>query len=542
MNSTTFTLNNQKIAWVVFFAVAISLTAFVLSVWYGPNVPFLDDYHLCLDFLNEFVASGNGVPMLFEKRNGHFFITQKLIFILDFLLFGKVDFRHFVIVNNIVFISIFYSFYCILRHFRIDHIHFIPLLFIGCVPNWYLNNHSSSFLHFSSVLFCLLSFLYLNRKTSRAFVVASFFAILAALSSGGGLLVYFAALPLVWRGFRGSYRFLWFLQFIILAVLYLLASDSGSGGDFSQIFSVGYWVILSGNFFLFFGSFFKPLYGDYHVWSVIIGVGGFLGLTYLFWNKKELLKDQPLLLSGLLMGLLLGIASAIMRSQYGLGATTSDRYRLYQFIFWAFSYLILVSVYEIKLNRWYPWILMGSFLLYGLRMKRSMAEIQFRYIQLLEGMKYYQTFNDVGQLTYRDPSTAGKILERSEELGVYAIMDQKVDLYLDQVDLDNTESVKFTIELRTVRNSNGLMHMEGWVYPEVIFQDRDRILFFVDGKGGRVYYETGPIITADSWLPVKDNSFSVTVEGRSEDERVGVALYRKGKGVIGEEFVDLKSQ
>ncbi len=540
--SPRITLRSQKMSWVVFFGVAISLTASVLSVWYGPNVPFLDDYHLCLDFLNEFVASGKELPVLFEKRNGHFFVTQKMIFILDYLLFGKVDFRHFVVINNVVFVSIFYIIYCILRNSRIEKIHFLPLLLIGCVPNFYLNNHSSSFLHFSSILFCLLAFLYLDRKSCRAFILASLFAILAALSSGGGLLVYFAALPLLWIKYERPFLLAWLLQFLILAVLYLTGHDSGSGGDFFKVFGISNWLILSGNFFLFFGSFFKPLYGNYHVWSLIIGMAGIAALTYVFWDKRKFLKHHPLLLSGLLVGLLLGFASTIMRSQYGLGSTTSDRYRLYQFIFWAFLYLLLVSMHRMKLEKCYPWVLIGSFLIYGLRMNRSVAEIHFRSMQLLEGMKYYQTFEDVGQLTYRDLNTAGRILARSKDLNIYSIEAQSFDLFFGKVEPDVSGLGILTAELDIVQRLDNFMHVEGWVYSDLDMQKRDKVLFFVEGNEGRTYYSTGPIITADNWLPVKDNSFSITIEGISGDERMGVTIYRTGIGVVGEQFVDLGSQ
>lgn len=515
---------------------------FTLSIWYAPNVPFLDDYHLCLDFLNGFVSSGHSIPVLLEKRNGHFFLTQKLIFLLDYLLFGDIDFRHFVVVNNVVFISVFYVIYRVLRNLKIEKIHFISLLLIGCVPNFYLNNHPSSFLHFSSVLLCLLTFLCLDRRTSSAFVLASFLAILAALSSGGGLLVYFAALPLVWKRFRGSFLLIWCLQFLMLVGLYLVTPDAGSGGDFSGIFRVSYWVVLSGNFFLFFGSFFKPLYGSYHFWSVIIGVGGIVGLMYMFWDKRKILKLHPLLLAGLLLGILLGLSSTIMRSQYGLGATTSDRYRLYQFIFWAFSYLFLVTLYKVKLDRWYVLILAGSILLYGLRMRQSMEEIQFRSIQLVEGMKYYQTFGDVGQLTYRHQDTAGRILSRSKELGIYTEENQVFDLFYSYMETHALSEDTLNIELSTFNRSRNLIHIEGRVHSAINVQDRDRILFFVSSNGMGRYYDTGPIITAEDWLPVKDNGFSVTVEGVTYEERIGVALYRKGSGVMDEQFVDLKSQ
>lgn len=535
-------MKNQKIPWVLFIAVVVSLTAFTLSIWYAPNVPFLDDYHLCLDFLNGFVSSGHSIPLLLEKRNGHFFLTQKLIFLLDYLLFGDIDFRHFVVVNNVVFISVFYVIYHVLRNLKIEEIHFIPLLLIGCVPNFYLNNHPSSFLHFSSVLLCLLTFLYLNQRTSRAFILASSFAILAALSSGGGLLVYFAAFPLVWTRFTNAHRFLWLLQFFLLVILYFVSPDSGSGGDFSKMLSAEYWVVLSGNFFVFFGSFFKPLYGIYRVWSVIIGVGAVVGLTYMFWEKRKFLNHHPLLLAGLLLGLLLGIASTIMRSQYGLGATTSDRYRLYQFIFWAFSYLFFVSLYKVKLVKWYVWILAGSLLLYGLRMRQSMEEIQFRRIQLVEGMKYYQTFGEVGQLTYRHQDTAGRILSRSKELGTYTEENQVFDLFYSHMETHALSEDTLNIELSTFNKSNNLIHIEGRVHSAINVQGRDRILFFVSSNGMRRYYDTGPIITAEDWLPVKDNGFSVTVEGVTDEERIGVALYRKGSGVMDEQFVDLKSQ
>lgn len=531
-------------SWVWIVAGIIALTSIISSVSLASNIPLLDDYHLCLKFVNDFVSSQLDFPNFMEKRNGHLFITQKVVFLLDYLLFGEVDFRRIIVWNNVFFLAIFYLLCRVLRRSDMDLRFLIPILLIGCVPNFYLNNHSSSFLHFSTVFFSLLTFIYLDKKSAQSFILASLFALLAALSSGGGVLAYIAGLPLIWKRNRKRTLYLWIFQFLVLVVLYIIAPDSGSGADFSKIFSIGYWITVSGNFLLFYGSFFKPLYAHHSIWAPVLGLIGLVGLAIVGWKNRRSIMSHPLILSGILFGILLGLASTAMRSQYGLGSTTSDRYRLYQFIFWTFTYLLITLLYSTRSKTWYPWILCFMILMYGFKMQDSLVEMIHRKMQLTEGAILYRAMGDVGQLTYRDQAQAGSVLNESGSLGVYDMSKVSLDLTIPDFNPQILNVGMLKVSLAEYLWEDEVLHLEGWIYTDVITGDRDRIIFFVDRNGNREYYHTGPIITAGNWLPPRVNSFSVTIDhiSRNPDFEMGVGIYRRGVGVVAEEDISVSGQ
>ena len=75
-----------------------------LSLYYSENIPLLDDYNLCLKLIADFAEEDswlNQVLSVFAFKNGHPTVTQNVMFLFEWMLFNSVDFRHFILINNI---------------------------------------------------------------------------------------------------------------------------------------------------------------------------------------------------------------------------------------------------------------------------------------------------------------------------------------------------------------------------------------------------------------------------------------------------------
>ena len=95
-------------------------------------------------------------------------------------------------------------------------------MLVFAVPIFTLNNWASSFMHIATVSFTLWALCFLRRGGHLDFAIALFFAVLAALSSGSGVLVFFVAIPLVvgqYSKFRLTY---WSIAGLVILIYYFI--------------------------------------------------------------------------------------------------------------------------------------------------------------------------------------------------------------------------------------------------------------------------------------------------------------------------------
>ena len=239
----------------------------VMSVSFSVNIPFLDDYNLVLDFLNRFedaTSLSEKLRILGTPVHNHLIVTYYLLILADHAIFHAIDFRHLIVGINLGYFAIIYVLYRIFNCIEIPSLYFIPVLLLLSVPVYNLINWSSSFMHVFAVLFILLTIWEFTKNDRYYFTRACGYATMAALSSGGGMLAFLCAIPFLWHKRNIKYTVIWSVCFLILLSIYLY--NFSSMGHTTGI-SLGKMAIYIVNFVVFFGTIFRALYSDHHLWG-----------------------------------------------------------------------------------------------------------------------------------------------------------------------------------------------------------------------------------------------------------------------------------
>ncbi|MCB0664493.1 MAG: hypothetical protein KDC80_01665 [Saprospiraceae bacterium] len=487
----------------------LALVSVVVSLFYAENLPLLDDYNLCLDTISDWrnsVSFWERLELIFSFQNGHPIVTQKLLFLFDWLLFGEVNFIHFIFINNLLHLAFLFTLYGIYSLNKTTSNSFTIIVLLVAVPVFTLNNWSSSFMHIATLVTALLSLYFMALKGWRNFLVALLMAILSSLSSGAGILVFIAGIPILYLKYSKREIAIWFLVMAMISLYYVFGYFQGQG------FGVGTKVHLltyPANFIIFFGSIFKPIYGDHHVWAALLGMLVLLAIFFVWRNYKSKLLNDPIIISGLLYALLVALFATLMRSQFGLGATTAYRYRFYQLLPLIFIFIAIIWFQrEVYFNNYYG-ILLFALLMYGFRMEDSLRELKRRNIQLRMGASIYNALQDDSELTARNQPAAGKILKQARAEGIYDMDDVKL-----RSRMSNHKNERFDIivhfEVNEVTETH--LYLKGRLHFTGSMPGMEIRVGYKD-QNSWVHFPTAPIISSTDLLPLTNDTFSFFLSG-----------------------------
>ncbi len=172
---------------------------------YAVNIPKWDDHALraFLYYSDQEPTFLGRLQWLFKQHNEHRIVYDRLVTALDYGLFGKLNYRHLMVVGNLSLVGLLAVFMGVLR--RKDGLvwHRLPVLYALPVALLLFNLSQwenmfwgmASLQNFSVVLWVLAAF-YLLTHTER-WMLALPMAVLATLTSGNGLLVWPLGLALL---------------------------------------------------------------------------------------------------------------------------------------------------------------------------------------------------------------------------------------------------------------------------------------------------------------------------------------------------------
>lgn len=533
----------KRIAIALIFS--LPLIGVILSLYHAINIPLLDDYNFVFGFLEDYLNAGTfseKINIVFAPSNHMIFATFNLIVLLDFSLFGKVDLTHFIFFNNLLHLLLLFLFYRIFMLEKIPAKYFIPIVFLLAVPNFAVQNWACYTAHVLAVVLVILAMWTLSRQGKKYFWFALLLAIVAAFSAGGGFLAFLAPIPVLYARYQRRAWIVWGASFMITLFLYgylSLSTDEQlglhAGGHFSVI---NYGV----NFILFFGSVFKSLYQEYHLWAGIFGllICGILALIFL--RSFSTLKMHPLLTSGLIFAVLLAALITLTRSQYGVGATTAYRYRLYQFIPLVFIYLFMLVDGRQFVQKNYLAILGFSLFFFGFRMQHNLLKLQDQNRQLESGAYNFQITRSYDQLTYHTPARAGYWLDLFVQRKIFDVEGQ-FESSLLVTDLPRAVNLQpMTLILDSTIDTSDYYQAKGWSFPSYLTTESLEIYLFVDVGPERYYYRTGPLLTPDILMGKSEHGFVGIIDKTKitydwQEKRIGVALWHPYQGIIAESFL-----
>ena len=165
---------------------------------YAVNIPKWDDHALraFLYYAGQEPTFWGKLQWLFKQHNEHRIVYDRLITALDYGLFGKLNYRHLMVVGNLSLVGLLAVFMGVLR--RKDGLvwHRLPVLYAVPVALLLVNLSQwenmfwgmASLQNFSVVLWVLAAFYLLTYTNRRG--LALLMAVLATLTSGNGLLVW----------------------------------------------------------------------------------------------------------------------------------------------------------------------------------------------------------------------------------------------------------------------------------------------------------------------------------------------------------------
>ena len=499
--------------------ILVAGVALTLSQRYAVNIPLLDDYYLVLDFILEFSATDSWwqkIQLMFAFRNGHPIVTQKLLALFDYWIFGPISFQRLIFANNLMQGLLILTVYKLLSLYTKDQVAiFLMVLFVG-VPIFTLNNWPSSFMHIATVVFSLQSLYHLDRKHRSSFSLALLFAILASLSSGSGIVVFFISIPLLIARRSKRERIYWSISGILVLIFYLLSMSGAQKTSPNPSISPIVYVV---NLTVYYGAIFDALYGNFRILSPVLG--GLIAMALLFISTKyrKVWRDHPLLICGLLWALVLGFLTTMLRSQYGLGATTAYRYRFYQSIpllFIFIAYLVFRTNrrrYELGLS------LFLSLLVYGLRMGESHQELKMRNVQLKNGARIYTTLGDSSQLTVRNLKSATEILKKAAEEDIFYMTSKPLQV------LGFSRMPVFPQDLEVQYSHREIneqyIYLEGKVYSQIESGKRSFINIGIEKTDTLFLFPVSPLVKPDDLIPASSTEFSFFLSKSDFTWRVG---------------------
>ena len=374
------------------------------------NMPYGDDYDAVLGFLNQYWAadSWQRFILLFSQHNEHRVLLTHLFEVVDWQLFGQVNFTHLIWLGNLGWFLVIYTMWSYAKSQAIPMIAFGPVIILLFSFSHYemMTWAMTSIQQYYQILFSILSLRFMVRHQWMAFTP---FFLLAVFTGGGGLiLIPVFVFYLLWNK---SYRLVAPFLALFVTTLYIY-------------FSFLPYVNLTPTA-KFMGALSHPL--DLATFAVgfiggvgnvqIVGLASFVSVGLLFLvlfasQARFLFKEDPFLAwMGVYIGLTAGLA-ALNRLDIGVQAGGDSRYSTYSLVFCACLYLSALLRFS------------------TMNMQKKIVGWGYVFATLLFIAWYFQAFTALndrlywlknGFATYPDLVRARAVLDQSHELGIFLV-------------------------------------------------------------------------------------------------------------------------
>jgi len=325
-------------------------------VWdyYAVNIPKWDD-HALKAFLVEYIQAPGWAEKwqaIFRQHNEHRISVTRLITLLDYSVFGQLNFRRLMFYGNVSLLGVVALWWTLLYRNRKPLYTLIPVPFIWLTLSHYENMYwgMASVQNFGVVVLSVWT-LYCCVSRSRAlFLFSLLLAALACLTSGNGLLVLPVGAVLLFLAPRWRRLMGWLIASGIYYWAYF-SDFSRSPANPDSTFGVGLFIK---GYLYFLGSFAESLPVNNHA-QVCLILGSILFLvalsivsTTLFRivrNRYEydFSKITDLFCLGTVL-FILGTALIVVysRAGFGLEGLLTSRYKIYSFLLLIVTYLYVV--------------------------------------------------------------------------------------------------------------------------------------------------------------------------------------------------------
>jgi hypothetical protein len=517
----------------------------LISCYHAVNIPLLDDYGFVLNFLDSYTDANSfaeKLKVVFAPSNNYLFITFRILVLLDYALFNQVSFVHLIYANNVFLLLIIWIIWNIFRQESISLKFFLPVVILFSVPNFEIHNWASYAAHVLGILFILTTIWCLAQRKPKYFWLALIAAVLAVFSAPGGFLAFLVPFPILFSQYQRWQHMTWGFSFVFILIVYVLLILPLGQEIEGTLPANNLLITYALNFILFFGSFFKGLYRDYQIWAVIFGLIIFLMLVWIFLMRFTVLKKHRVVAGGLLFAVLLAMVITLMRSRYGVGATTSYRYRLYQLIPLAFLYLFLLLDQKKLIAKHFSMILILSILLYGFRIEYNLDLLRKQVRQLKTGFLDLQITGAYDQLSFRAPELGAALLDNLAKKGIYNGygVDVAIPPLLNLPWANPMQPMQYMVD--SIDDQETYYKIRGWAFPAHSPVEAVDIYLMVKSGNDYYYYPTGPFLNKNLLMEKSENGFVGIINRKMipydwKTSKTGLALRHPFQGIIAIEFL-----
>ena len=413
-------------------AIIIGLAPIVFFYWFRyqnvTNTPIWDDYGAVLAFLNNYYSTPSWIdriPLIFEKYAEHRLFYVRFVTLLDYYVFGKVNFIHLNLIGNLGLLGLAFLFYKVLPKSDNRILYTVTIVFLLFQLQYFTVNFCSmsALQNINTVLFAFTSLFLLSKVHSldkdhtKYFLFALFFAGMANFSSGNGMFTFPAGILLLY-GIKSprNYQLAWISASVIFIALYFYGYTSSPGGnrdiidgytDASPLRATG--KALSNPdevfsfFFTFMGSAFKyvpPSFGNSYAY--ILGFISFIYVLYLIQIKY--FKRNPLISAFLLFLILSALSVAIMRRAGGVNWAVMPRYHFFSVLTIIVLFYTILDIFNLHNKRTFAiWGMVLSIAFYFSVFDYSYDKLNNKKKQLILGANSYLGYTGNGKVIKYGP-------------------------------------------------------------------------------------------------------------------------------------------
>ncbi|RXK52575.1 hypothetical protein [Aquirufa rosea] len=308
------------------------------------DFPFQDDVSL-LDFVNTtLIRPWNWsvfLHELFRVDNDHSIALPRLITWLDYIINGKVNFQHLIMITVVNLLFILYLLYRLFQKQQLPMVYFIPVVLIWLQPQYHeVSNWAITGLQHSLInIFLLSSLILISEKKPFALAWSILFAFLACYTYGNGFILFLTIgyLYLIQKNWKNVLIVAFGL--LVFFAVYLQIYQMGQTTKF-------HWNI--SHILFSFLAFIGASATEFPKISLILS--GFLGLgvvsifvyySWSYWKRNSQNTLQATYLSILAFILITSGLIALVRSAESY--TIYSRYQLYAALSVIILYLFLLS-------------------------------------------------------------------------------------------------------------------------------------------------------------------------------------------------------
>ncbi len=345
---------------IYFFArigAVLSLFAF-LSYWYvvskySVNAPFWDDYDL-LNFLNQFISSKGlsiKLSLLFRQDNEHRIVFSRAVELLDYYLFGKVNFIHLAIAGDVglVLIVLLLCVYLVKKHVSPLNAAVVVVTLFSFSQYEAMIWASASLQQYYELFFALAALFFFTRSGSRNdFLKGLLLSTMASFTQGGGLIVFpvilvYFVLAKYWK--RGwivlVYGALIFCLYFIILQYHVTPLQAAS-----RVYALHHPLMFLEYFLLFLGNS-APGYGPFPLYVPLLT--GIIFLIFAMHMGVRYLshKGEPFLVFSMLFVLATAVAAGLGRVSWSVKEATASRYSINSLLL----FVLIVSYYLVTYGR-----------------------------------------------------------------------------------------------------------------------------------------------------------------------------------------------